>query len=359
MCGLFKLKANSRAEWAKVDAQDYLELHQHNWHVTDEGYWVRHGENNKQHKLHRDIMGLDIGDPRVVDHENGHVDDNRRDNLRIVSRAENNQNVTSRGGTSDYRGVRKYQDGRDKPWQAFGHEDGEEVHIGTYRTEEEAAKAARDWRMSNYEFTNEERGEGVETASVYFLIDPRTGDVRYIGKSVDPVDRYRHHVKPSRREKDTRKAAWIRELFNEDLAPCLFEVEEVTDEVWEEREKWWLEKLSNEPLTNQQAGGEGQTRGRVRSQKVREKLRRHPAGESRGGSSRFPGVSWNEEKGKWVGFITIRGENRYVGQFEDEIECAKAVYEEREKHYDFEYNDSFEEWVERVQNEDENTEESP
>lgn len=347
MSSLFKLKASGRAEWADVDAQDYLELYRYTWHVDERGYFIRKLDRNRDQKLHRDVLGLDPGDERIVDHIDGVRSNNKRDNLRITTRAGNNQNVKSRGGTSRYRGVRKFNDDRDRPWQAYASQDGEKVHIGSYKTEEEAARAARNWRMENYELTNEDRSE-LDTADVYVLIDPRDGSIRYLGKSKDAIDRYRHHIKPSRRKLDTEKADWIQDLFDQDLAPCLFVIEEVTEDVWEEREEWWLDQLENEPLTNHQAGGEGQTRGRTRSERVREKLRRHPAGESQGGTSDFPGVSYNEEKEAWVGFITIRGKNHYVGQFDNELECARAVYEEREKHYDFEYEDSFEQWAERV-----------
>lgn len=43
-------------------------------------------------RLHRLIMGLEKGNPLVVDHMNGNGLDCRRENLRIVSRAENVRN---------------------------------------------------------------------------------------------------------------------------------------------------------------------------------------------------------------------------------------------------------------------------
>ena len=61
---------------------------------------------SEQISLHRLIMGLEKGDPREVDHANGDGLDNRRLNLRIATRAQNNANRRLRkDNTSGYKGV--------------------------------------------------------------------------------------------------------------------------------------------------------------------------------------------------------------------------------------------------------------
>lgn len=338
---LFKLRASNKVEYSNVDAEDYLDLYEYTWHVADDGYFVRKGKRNRNRHLHADILSIPREKATDVEHINGDIQDNRRSNLRIDGTAATD--IIPGTHASEHEGVRRVEDD-DTPWEAFYREGGDVVSLGRYETEREAAHEARDHRMRNYELTAERRSEH-DTAYVYMLIDPRDGSVRYLGKSVNPKDRYKHHVKPSRRAHDTRKADWIQELHNEDYKPRLFVVEEVDDEVWEQREQWWLDNLKGEPLTNEQVGGAGQSEGRVRKQDVREKLRKWAAGESRGGSSKYPGVSWNEEKQAWCGFVTIRGKNHYVGQFNDELECARAVYERRCEEYDYDFEDEFEELI--------------
>jgi hypothetical protein len=45
---------------------------------------------------------------------------------------------------------------------------------------------------------------------------------------------------------------------------------------------------------------------------------------SRGGSSRYKGVSWNARKELWLVHFRANGRYHYVGYFEDEFEAAKA-----------------------------------
>lgn len=142
-----------------VDFQDYQNLRKHNWILDSDGYAVRHLPNGKGlQRLHREVMGLEPGDPRVVDHENRNPMDNRRQNLRVVAgRRENNQNRDAIGGTSDHRGV--HWDKRREKWIATGHKmvDGasKSIYIGGYDDEEEAAQAAREWREENLEYSHE------------------------------------------------------------------------------------------------------------------------------------------------------------------------------------------------------------
>jgi hypothetical protein len=78
----------------------------------------------------------------VVDHKNGDKLDNRRENLRICTIAENIRNSktsTKKGKTSRYKGV--YWVGRIKKWVARIHVDRKGLHVGVFTDEAEAARA--------------------------------------------------------------------------------------------------------------------------------------------------------------------------------------------------------------------------
>jgi hypothetical protein len=87
------------------------------WRLSSGGYVVRDASKGNERRvisLHRVIAGLVHGDPIEVDHISGDRLDNRRANLRLATRDQNNQNVpprTGRGRTSQFRGVRRLPSG--------------------------------------------------------------------------------------------------------------------------------------------------------------------------------------------------------------------------------------------------------
>src|ERR1044072_193722 len=70
-------------DWARVDAEDYLRLSRVKWHRGPPGYVQRGSGSNKVY-LHRDVLGLERGDGKTVDHVNRRRSDCRRSNLRLV-----------------------------------------------------------------------------------------------------------------------------------------------------------------------------------------------------------------------------------------------------------------------------------
>lgn len=91
----------------KVSAEDFERLDAFRWHLNGSGYAARSTPRPTRRLIymHREIMGLPPGDKRQVDHINGDRLDNRRDNLRVVTPAENSLNRHHRGGSSRFRGV--------------------------------------------------------------------------------------------------------------------------------------------------------------------------------------------------------------------------------------------------------------
>lgn len=76
-----------------VDDEDYEYLNQFRWYSDSFGYVFRtkgKEDNFRRVKMHREIMNPP--DDMVIDHINHNIRDNRRSNLRIVTRSENSQN---------------------------------------------------------------------------------------------------------------------------------------------------------------------------------------------------------------------------------------------------------------------------
>ena len=109
------------------------------------------------HKVHSSVYAVSSGYPQLsmhrlitqaprdkeVDHINGDGLDNQRCNLRIVTRQQNLCNRFKKIGlgTSQYKGVWFNSKLKAKPWIAVIKVKNERMFLGTFATEEEAARA--------------------------------------------------------------------------------------------------------------------------------------------------------------------------------------------------------------------------
>lgn len=105
-----KGKTSNRGKFfALVDDELYNELSKFNWSISNNGYAQRRvkiGDKVSTILMHRQIMELSFGDSICVDHINGKRLDNRKSNLRICSRTENNHNMRiSKRNKSGAKGV--------------------------------------------------------------------------------------------------------------------------------------------------------------------------------------------------------------------------------------------------------------
>ena len=136
---------------AKVDPEDYERVSKYRWcaqigrrRCGPDVYYAKNGKVRICGKwvitlMHRYIMRLSRGDKREVDHINGNGLDNRRCNLRIVSKSQNGVNQSYTIGSSRYKGVSWYK--RRKRWVAYITKDYKRICIGYYNNEKEAAIA--------------------------------------------------------------------------------------------------------------------------------------------------------------------------------------------------------------------------
>lgn len=155
MAGDIKKIELSQGKHALVDDCDYEFLKQWNWvahyskstngFYADRSKYVGHFNGKNKRKtisMHRLIMkriiGRELKKSEVVDHINHDPLDNRRENLRIVTRRQNTQNKKTKG-TSKYPGV--YWNKEKKKWKAEIRLEGKKTHLGYFSIEKEAAKA--------------------------------------------------------------------------------------------------------------------------------------------------------------------------------------------------------------------------
>jgi hypothetical protein len=133
---------------ALVDDVDYAELSLVPWYLGSRGYAMRQlhyrrpdgTKTSHAEFIHRRVLRLERGDPREADHINRDKLDNRRRNLRVVTRAENEQNKTNIRGASGVRGVH-WNKSRGK-WMARVTINGKMKHRCYFDTVDEAAAAA-------------------------------------------------------------------------------------------------------------------------------------------------------------------------------------------------------------------------
>lgn len=134
----------TKGQYALVDDADFDMVNQHSWVYTKHNTnhyahtTISEGGRRKTVKMHRMILNAPNG--KEVDHKNNNGLDNRRSNIRLCTRSQNqaNSNVKSNSLTG-IKGVHQRKDnGR---WRAHAHRDGKRVWLGHFDTAKEATMA--------------------------------------------------------------------------------------------------------------------------------------------------------------------------------------------------------------------------
>ena len=137
----------TQGKFALVDDADFERLSKHKWCATKGGhtFYAQRAIRLPDGKwttimMHREILDLGYGDPRESDHIKHNGLDNRRDNLRICTSSQNQQNRNiQKHFSSAYKGVSwsKYH----KKWHVKVKINKKSIHIGYFVSEIKAAKA--------------------------------------------------------------------------------------------------------------------------------------------------------------------------------------------------------------------------
>lgn len=122
-----------------IDIEDIDFICEHCWHVIKNGYVCRKTNDGKSIYLHRVLTRCEIGEE--CDHINLNKLDNRKNNLRLCNRAQNQRNQNPRKDklTSKYRGVDWYKKGN--CWRVRVRIHGKEMFLGYFTNEKAAANA--------------------------------------------------------------------------------------------------------------------------------------------------------------------------------------------------------------------------
>jgi hypothetical protein len=140
VCNRIAIITLTQGRRAVIDAADLSIVESFNWSAARVKHlWYARRSDGGRPFMHQMIAGIELG--KVTDHIDGNGLNNRRLNLRNVTRQQNNLNMHSVSGKSPYRGVRvvhlRYKPANAKLWaaQINGR------HLGSFHTEEEAAHA--------------------------------------------------------------------------------------------------------------------------------------------------------------------------------------------------------------------------
>lgn len=143
----------TKGQFATVDDDDYERLSGHKWHArwnafTNSFYAYRssavHLPDGRRVKrsfaMHRELLKLEVGDTRQVDHRDHDTLNNTRKNLRVASRSQNQHNTRRHAdGSSGFKGVHWHS--ARQCWIARIRVNGAEQHLGVFDSAEDAARA--------------------------------------------------------------------------------------------------------------------------------------------------------------------------------------------------------------------------
>jgi len=136
-------------DYTKVDDEDFERLNKRRWYRDLDGYahsvdyiigkkkWIHISmatEIMKQYNMY--------DNNKIVDHINRNKLDNRKCNLRMVTKSQSQQNKDKyRNNTSGYKGVYFDKNNSVRPWSSCITSNSKYIYLGRFFTKEEAAKA--------------------------------------------------------------------------------------------------------------------------------------------------------------------------------------------------------------------------
>ena len=136
----------TKGKTAIIDARDIEKVAPYKWrfHAGYARSFIYNPQSRRIITIHMSHVILPCPEGMFIDHINRNKLDNRRCNLRIATRSQNNANRKSfTNSKSQYKGVLKSK--KTGWWEAAIRKDGTQIHLGSYETEIAAASAYNDY----------------------------------------------------------------------------------------------------------------------------------------------------------------------------------------------------------------------
>lgn len=99
----------------------------------------------------------------------------------------------------------------------------------------------------------------MKTKFIYCLICPKTNVIKYIGKSKNPIKRFRSHLSKNNLLESTKKNNWLVSLLRENLIPIMEIIDEVSEKEIDYWERFYIQLFRSWgfELLNGTEGGDG------------------------------------------------------------------------------------------------------
>lgn len=215
----------NKGEEIVVDDEDIDILNKYTWHLDKDGYArtsMKINGTKKMIQMHRFIMGNPTG--MTVDHKNSIRTDNRKENLRVCTRNNNNKNINKTKGdkTSVYKGVFKGK--CEHQWRSSIRYNGNYFDIGVFSNEIACANAY------NY-YAKQLHGEFAGLNDAPFMEKDEWEKYKLLPKSANNKGVSKH----------SQYNKWIARILNKQTGKReylgIFETEDEAVEVYKKREK--------------------------------------------------------------------------------------------------------------------------
>ena len=139
LTGEYGIGYTSKGEEFYFDLEDYEKIKDYSWYINKDGYVA----SKPKEMMHRVIMNCPSD--KLVDHKHGEDtrNDNRKENLRVCTRQENNRNRKPKSDTkSGVAGVVWHY--KNKKWVAQIAVNKKNIYLGSFEKKEDAIKARKE-----------------------------------------------------------------------------------------------------------------------------------------------------------------------------------------------------------------------